>query len=377
MIYLDHNATAPLLPEVLEAMLPWLRGVSGNASSLHAVGRRAKEAVEAARVDVGALVGGDPAGVHFCSGGTEADVWALRNAFPEPAVGGSMIISAVEHPAVRNTAAALAAEGVLVREIDVDSNGRLRPFEMGLGTGLVAVMAANNETGNLHPVAEIAKEAAKLGAWMHSDLVQAAGKVPVNVDGWGLTTAALSAHKLGGPQGVGALWVRPGTRLAPMITGGGQEGGARSGTENVAGIVGFGAAARRALLVLDEQRIRLGRLRDEMSRRITAAVPGTQQLGDPQARLPNTLSLAFRGLAGEALVMRLDAVDVAASTGSACSSGSGKPSHVLLAMGLPAWQIKGAVRLSLGATTTKADAETATQAVISAAIALQAISAAT
>lgn len=384
MTYLDHNATAPLLGEVLEAMLPWLRGVSGNASSLHSVGRRARAAIEAARVDVGALIGGDPAGVHFCSGGTEADVWALRSAFVGRAEGSSrstrrtLALSAVEHPAVRVTAGALRDLGVRTVDIPVDSRGRLGELEPILAAGdvrLVAVMAANNETGNLYNVASIARRAHKHGALVHSDLVQAAGKIAVDVANWQVDTAALSAHKIGGPQGVGALWVRPDHDVVALITGGGQERSLRSGTENVAGIVGFGVAARIAAANHAQEARRTAGLRDELQQRLLTELPGCVVLGDVGNRLPNTLSMAFSELAGEALVMRLDALGISVSTGSACSSGSGEPSHVLVAMGLPAWQIKGVVRFSLGATTTADDVNRAAQATIGSVRALRALSA--
>ncbi len=375
MIYLDHNATSPMLPAVFEAMRPWMQGMSGNASSLHSAGRKARAAIEAARHDIGELIGGDPEGVHFCSGGTEADVWALRATFEgdlqdRP----TLVISAVEHPAIRNTANALSERGVSVRVIDVDALGCLRPCPLDKDVRLVAVMAANNETGNLYDIGAWSQRARAVGAMVHSDLVQAAGKVEVNVHDWGVTTAALSAHKIGGPQGIGALWIKPGRKLTSLMTGGGQERGKRSGTENVAGIVGFATAAKIAKQRLQQEAKRLAGLRDKMAHDVMDAVPGSMQLGDVSNRLPNTLALAFSKLAGEAVVMRLDAMGIAISTGSACSSGSKDPSKVLLAMGLSKWQVKGAIRLSLGPTTTAEQVAEATAAVIETVRSLQALS---
>lgn len=379
MIYLDHNATAPLLAEVRDAMLPWFSGangaITGNASSLHSAGRRARSAIDDARTHVAALINADPASIHFCSGGTEADVWALRGAIEgHPEGHAAVMYSAVEHPAIRETAEYFARSGLTVRSIGVDEYGRLLGFEVAPGTAVVAVMAANNEVGNRYDIAAVATTAHAAGAWCHTDLVQAAGKIPVDITAWQADTAALSAHKIGGPQGVGALYIRPGLDLPPLITGGGQERGLRSGTENVAGIVGFGVAARIALADLAQNATRMARLRDAMATNLLAALPDAVQLGDPADRLPNTLSLAIPNIAGEALVMRLDAAEIAVSTGSACSSGSGKSSAVLLAMGLPKWQIKGALRISLGPSTTEEQTRTAADAIATAARALQALS---
>jgi len=375
VIYLDHNASAPLLPEVFAAMRPFLEGLAANASSLHGPGRRARAAIDCAREKVAALIGADATGVHFCSGGTEADAWALRSAFRGATTDpGTLAIGATEHPAIRNTAAALTRDGVVVRELPVDGSGRLAPFTLASDTALVAVMAANNELGNLYDIAAVADQAHAVGARMHSDLVQAAGKIAVSVAAWGLDSAALSAHKIGGPQGVGALWIAPGQTLDPLVTGGGQERGLRSGTENVAGIVGFGAAAELAMRRLSTESARQAALRDELAARLLQGIAGAVVLGDAERRLPNTLSIAVPGVAGEAMVMRLDAVGVAISTGSACSSGSGKPSPVLVAMGLAAWQIKGALRFSLGPTTTAAQIAAAADHTIAAAKALQRLS---
>ena len=358
MIYLDHNATTPLHPAVLDAMVATLQLPRGNASSLHTAGRRARAAIDEARLEVAALVGvADPERICFTSGGSEADNHALRAVMqrPDQPASARLAVSAVEHPAVRNTAADLARRGVPVDELDVDKQGRLAPLQLHPDTRLVSVMAANNETGNLYDLAAVGEAAHAVGALLHSDTVQAAGKVPVDLTAWGVDLASLSAHKLAGPQGVGALYVRPGLELDPLITGGGQEGGWRSGTENTAAIVGFGVAARLAREELAERAEHMRRQRDAYESIVLAELPQARVHGELQARLPNTSSMSIRGITGEAMVMRLDAMGVAVATGSACSSGSGKPSPVLVAMGLSDGDIQGALRISVGWNTTDED----------------------
>ncbi len=360
-------------PAVLEAMVATLRQERGNPSSLHAAGRRARAAIDEARREVGLLVGvSEPRCICFTSGGSEADNHALRAVMG--ALGGPdsrrLAISAVEHPAVRNTAADLARRGVPVDELPVDERGRLAGLRLQQGTALVSVMAANNETGNLYDLVAVSAAAHEVGALVHCDAVQAAGKVPVALDDWGVDLASLSAHKLGGPQGIGALYVRPDLPLDPLITGGGQEGGLRSGTENTAAIVGFGVAARLARLELDERAARSLRQRDHFEAHVLAELPQARVQGDRQARLPNTCSMTIRGIAGEAMVMRLDAMGIAAATGSACSSGSGESSPVLVAMGLDEADIQGALRVSVGWNTTDDEVAHAATAVVQAARAL-------
>ncbi len=376
LIYLDHNATTPLHPAVLEAMLAALRQERGNPSSLHAAGRQARAAIDEARREVALLVGvSDPAAICFTSGGSEADNHALRGVMAAVEAGqmGRLAISAVEHPAVRETAADLARRGVPVDELPVDHRGRLRRLNLAQGTRLVSVMAANNETGNLYDMKAVSAAAHAIGALVHTDAVQAAGKVPVDLQSWDVDLASLSAHKLGGPQGIGALYVRPELRLDALITGGGQEGGRRSGTENTAAIVGFGVAARLARGELTERASRSRRQRDGFEAHVLAQVPQVQIQGDRHNRLPNTSSMSILGITGEAMVMRLDAMGLAAATGSACSSGSGKPSPVLVAMGLADRDIQGALRVSVGWNTTDAEVERAATAVVAAAKALFAL----
>ncbi len=350
MIYLDHNASAPLRPDALAAMQPFLLGAGANASSLHRLGRDAKEAIKQARAHVAGLIGAaDADAIVFTSGGTESDVWALRGVFTDD-VGDrdELVVSAVEHPAVMETAVALAAAGrARVRRATVDGRGRLLPLVLGERTRLVSVMAANNETGNVYDIRHVVAAARDVGAAVHCDAVQAAGRAPVAVDDWGVDLCSISAHKIGGPQGVGALYVRPGFPLAPLITGGGQEGGMRSGTSNVAGIVGFGAAA--AAVVADSAApARMAALRDRFEARILDRIADVVVVGDLAHRLPNTSLLSIRGVKGEAVVFDLDAHGVAISTGSACSSGNGRVSHVVEAMSLPELDRDAVVRVSVG-----------------------------
>jgi cysteine desulfurase len=362
MIYLDYNATAPLRREAREAMEPYLSGPRGNAASLHALGRQARAVVERARADVAAFLGTPtPESVVFTSGATESDVWALRGVFDSstPARRNALWVTAVEHPAVLDTALSLSSRGVHVRVAPVDSLGRLIDFKIKSDTRLVAVMAANNETGNLYDVGAIAERAHAAGAMVHCDAVQLAGRLPLDVEEWGVEFCAISAHKIGGPCGVGALYIRPGTTLAPLLTGGGHENGRRSGTLNVAGIVGFAAAARAAAGELGTVIANTRELRDRMQQALIAKIPGATILGDMQRRLPNTLMLSVPGVKGEAVVVEVDANGVAIATGAACSSGSGKPSHVLSAMNLGEDVIAGALRISLGSESRAAEIDTA------------------
>jgi cysteine desulfurase len=343
-IYLDHNATAALRPEVLEAMVEVLRGV-GNPSSVHGFGRAARNLVEDARERVARLVGARPADVVFTAGGTEANNLALKGA---PAA--AILASAIEHPSVLNAApdarrVPVTADGI------VDLAALERMLAAARKPALVALMLANNETGVIQPVAEAARIAQAHGAKLHCDAVQAAGKVAVDVVALGADTLSVSAHKLGGPQGVGALIVREGARLAPLIAGGGQEHGLRAGTENVAGIVGFGVAADSALNELDAY-ARIATLRDHMERSLGARV-----FGAAAPRLPNTSQLAMPDVAAETQVIAFDLDGIAVSAGSACSSGKVGPPYVLLAMGVPEREAGTAIRVSLGRDTTPDEIE--------------------
>ncbi len=365
-IYLDHNATTPLDRRVFEAMRPWLEGDFGNASSLHWFGQRARAAVEDARAHVAALVGAAPAEIVFTSGGTEADNLALRGV---AAAAGprrrKILVSAVEHPAVLNTAKALLALGFTTEVVRVTPEGRLDLDDLrerlDEEAALVSVMLANNETGVLQPVAEAAALARAKGALMHCDAVQAAGKVGVDVGALGCDLLSLSAHKIYGPQGVGALYVRRGTPMQALLRGGSQERNRRAGTENVAGAVGLGRATELARAELDHEPARLAALRDRLEPRLLA-IPDARVNGGG-ARLPNTTNVSFGTVDAVPLLMALDLAGVAVSTGAACAAGAAEPSHVLLAMGMAPDHVQASLRFSLGRGTTEEGVDRAALAV--------------
>jgi len=361
-IYLDHNATTPLDALVLEAMLPVLREGFGNASSLHWFGQRARAAIDQARGEVAGLIGAAPAEIVFTGGGTEADNLALRGvvaAAREPRR--KVVFSAVEHHAIVHTARALGEEGVPVQAVRVGTDGRLDLDDLRAKvdetTALVAVMLANNETGLIQPLAEVARLAHEKGALVHCDAVQAVGKVPVDVGALGVDLLALSAHKIYGPQGVGALFVRRGSRMKPLLRGGSQERNRRAGTENVAGIVGLGRAAALAAARLAAEGPRLSALRDRLEARLLA-VPGARRNGEGP-RVPNTANVSFERTEAESLLLALDLEGLAVSTGAACAAGAMEPSHVLKAMGLPPERVQGSVRFSLGRGNTEAEIDRA------------------
>ncbi len=343
MIYLDHNATAPVRPAVIEAMAAILAD-TGNPSSIHAAGRRARRHVEAARAQVGALVGMEPERVVFTSGGTEANNLALLGLEPV-----TVLVSAVEHGSVRQSAPnariiPVNGDGV----VDLAALERLLVETRGVGTVLVSVMLANNETGVIQPVAEIARLAHAHGALCHTDAIQAAGKIALDMAGLGVDLLTLSAHKIGGPQGVGAIVTRDDEiDLTPILRGGGQEGGRRGGTENVAGIVGFGLAASAASAGLMSFG-GLAEFRRRLETRIAAEIPEARILGRGAERVPNTTNVVVPGVSAQNQVMALDLAGMAVSSGSACSSGKVAPSAVLRAMGLSADDAASAIRISLG-----------------------------
>lgn len=356
-VYLDHNATSPIDPEVLEAMLPFLRDARGNPSSRHAPGRAAREAVERAREQVARLAGSRAEEVVFTSGGTEANNLAIKGAAATlPAA--ALAVSAVEHASVLGPAWAMEGLGWRVLEIEVDDHGRVTvdAFEACLDAGvrLASVMIANNETGVVQDVAPLAAAARRRGALFHTDAVQAAGKVEINFAGCGAHMMSLSAHKFGGPKGAGALIVDRALYLEPLLHGGGQERGRRSGTENVAAIVGFGLAAERAAADREANGRRLAALRDRLEGRL-AAVPGLVIFGTGVRRLPNTVFFSVEGIDGGTLVNLLDEAGFAISSGSACGTGRAEPSHVLMRMGIERELAYGAVRVSLGPGNTPAD----------------------
>lgn len=363
MIYLDYNATTPLLPEVVEAMQPYLADQFGNPSSSHPLGRAARAAVEKARAEVAALIRCREDELVFTSGGTESNNLAIRGlteALPDRR---HVVTSVVEHPAVVGPCAWLERHGWRVTRAEVDERGQVRAQEVagaiGPDTALVTIMHANNETGVLQPIAEIAKAARHAGAVVHSDAAQSVGKVPVFVDDLGIDLLTIAGHKLYAPKGVGALYVRRGTPLVPFVLGAGHERGLRPGTENVAAIVGLGVACHRVRQDLETEAARVRLLRDRLWERLQAEVPGIRLNGHPADRLPNTLNVRFPGASGEELLA--GATEVAASTGSACHDGQERASAVILAMGVALAEAVGSIRLTLGRHTTLAEVELAAQ----------------
>jgi cysteine desulfurase len=362
-VYMDHNATTPLAEAVADRMTAVLREEFGNPSSVHHFGQRAKAVVDEARSAVAELIGGDPSEVIFTSGGTESDNFALRGAAEalEPSGRRHLVSSGIEHEAVLNTLKALGRRGWQTTMMPVGASGLVTAEGLTASltdqTAVVSIMHANNEIGTIQPVAELTRLAKARGAVVHTDAVQTAGKIPVNVKALGVDLLSLSAHKFYGPKGVGALWVRRGLRLLPFMTGGKQERGRRSGTENVAAIAGMGVAARLAMAKMAEEAARLAALRDRLEQRILQTVPGTAINGDPDTRVPNTSNISFDRIEAESLLIALDLEGVAVSTGSACSSGTLEPSHVLKAMGLPSHRTQNSIRFSLGTANTEADVD--------------------
>jgi cysteine desulfurase len=357
-IYLDHNATTPPAPEAVEAMSRALREEFGNPSSVHAHGQRAKAALDEARTEVAKLVGAEPGDIVFTGSGTESDNLAVRGVLDASPSGRTrLVVTPVEHEAILNTAKALSRRGATVTVLPVDANGvvQLSALDEVLGpdVAIVSVMLANNETGVLQPVAELSRVARARRVPSHTDAVQAVGKIPVDVTALGVDLLTMAAHKLGGPKGVGALWIRRGTPVSAVITGGRQERSRRAGTENVPAIAGFGVAARLARARLAAEASRLTGLRDRLEAGILEAVPGTAVNGAGAPRVPNTTNIAFEKVEAESLLIALDLEGIAVSTGSACSSGTLEPSHVLRAMGLPQGRVQSSIRFSLGTTTTQ------------------------
>ncbi|MBI2094992.1 MAG: cysteine desulfurase [Candidatus Omnitrophica bacterium] len=361
--YLDYNATTPLDPRVLEEMRPYLEGRYGNASSFHRKGQESRHAVELARERVAARLGVEPGDILFTSGGTEADNLAVRGTVMARLLQRRhLAVSAVEHQAVLHTAAHLEKRGCRVSYVPVDSQGIVRLDELTKAvseeTAVVSLMHANNETGAIQPVGEAARIAHAKGALLHVDAVQSFGKLPVDPEAIGADFVAVSAHKICGPKGAGALYIRKGVKLESLLHGGHQEKNIRPGTENVAGIVGLGKAAE--LLgepEREEERTRVLRLRERLEEGIRKAVPDVRLNGPVSGRARNTLNLAFPGLDGETLLMNLDFKNIYVSTGSACTAGSVEPSHVLLAMGLSEKLARAAIRFSLGRFTTEEEIE--------------------
>ena len=359
-VYFDHAATTAVDPTVLSLMMPYFSERYGNPSELHALGRATREAVEQARAQVAAALGAAEKEIIFTSGGTEADNMALIG-YLQRFEDGHLIISAIEHPGVMEAARFLQRQGWDVTFVGVDGQGMIDLDEYAAAfrddTRLASVMLANNVVGTVQPVAELARVAHERGAVFHTDAVQVAGSLPLAVDELGVDLLSLSAHKFYGPKGSGALYIRRGTRMAPIIHGGGHERRLRSGTENVPGIVGLGAALELAVAEMSSQRPRLEALRDRLAQGFLSSIEDTVYLGHPTERLQGNVCISVRFIEGESMVLQLDGKGVAVASGSACASGSLEPSHVILGMGYAAEEAHGSVRLTLGHENTDADVD--------------------
>ena len=361
-IYLDYAATTPTHPEVVKAMLPYFTEAFGNPSSIHSYGQEAKGAIEEARVKVASLISARGEEIVFTSGGTEADNFAIKGvAFANESRGNHIITSSIDHHAVIETCKFLERRGFRVTYLPVDEYGLVDLDDVRKAitdkTILISVMYANNEMGTIEPIAEIDKIAKEAGVYFHTDAVQAVGHIPVDVDELGVDLLSMSAHKLYGPKGVGALYIRKGTKLTPFMHGGEQERRRRASTENVPGIVGFGKAAELARQEMSEEAERLTCLRDRLVKVLLERIDHTRLNGHPIMRLPNNVNVSVDFVEGESMLLNLDLEGICASTGSACSSSSLEPSHVLLAMGLSHEQAHGSLRFSLGKWTTEEEIE--------------------
>lgn len=365
-IYLDHAATTAVSPEVMEEMAPFFTDSYGNPSAVYATGREAHRALDQARKRAAAAIGASPSEIYFTSGGSESDSWALiGTAFANREKGNHLITTRIEHHAVLNTCGWLEKQGFRVTYLSVDPSGRVRPEEAERAitedTILVSVMAANNEIGTLQPVEEIGRICREKGVLFHTDAVQAMGVIPVDAGAWGADLLSLSAHKFHGPKGTGLLYVRKGTRLDPLIHGGSQERGLRAGTENLAGIAGMGKAMELAAAGIPERAERLRTLRNRLIRGVTESIPGAVLNGDPERRLPGNAHFLFPGIDGEALLLRMDLAGIAVSGGSACTTGSLEPSHVMEALGRGEREARSSLRLSLGEENTEQEIDETVQ----------------
>jgi cysteine desulfurase len=367
-IYMDHSATTPVAKEVLEAMLPYFSEKFGNASSLHSFGLEAKEALEAAREKVAKLIGARPEEVIFTSGGTESDNLSLKGiAYRNREKGKHIITTAIEHPAVLEVCRRLETEGFEVTYLPVTTEGLVDPAALKgairKDTILISVMHANNEIGTIQPLDEIGRLAAERDIYFHTDAVQTAGKIPISVDELGVDLLSISAHKLYGPKGVGALYIRKGTRMENIVQGGGHERGLRSGTENISGIVGLGRAAELSQETMSQEAERLARLRDRLASLVLENVKDAWINGSTAKRLPSNLNFGFKYVEGESLLLFLDSKGIAVSTGSACSSHKLEPSHVLRALGLSPEECHGSLRITMGRSNTEEDADYVAQSI--------------
>ena len=363
VIYMDNAATTATRPEVLEAMLPYFTQTFGNPSSIHGVGREARKAVEAARKQVADAIGAEAREVYFSAGGSESDNWAIRLGCEAMQKKGKHIItSAIEHHAVLHTCQAMEKEGFRVTYLPVDEFGMVSVSDVEAAicddTALITIMMANNEIGTLQPIKEIAEIAKAKGVLFHTDAVQAIGAIPVDVKELGVDMLSMSGHKFHGPKGIGALYVRKGIKMSNLIHGGAQERGFRAGTENLPAIVGIGKAIELAVAELPAYAAKMTKLRDRLIDGLTERIPEIRLNGHRTQRLPGNVNISIRYLVGESILMRLDLAGIEASSGSACTSGSLDPSHVLLAIGLPHEIAHGSLRLSLGMENTEEEVET-------------------
>ncbi|HJD36775.1 MULTISPECIES: cysteine desulfurase NifS [unclassified Blautia] len=359
-IYLDNAATTRTAQEVVDAMLPYFTESYGNPSSIYELGQRSKEAITNAREEIARVIGAKTEEIYFTGGGSEADNWAIKAAYEAYKNKGNHIITTkIEHHAVLHTCQYLEKQGARVTYLDVDENGLvdLEQLQKAISpeTILITIMFANNEIGTIEPVKEIGMIAREHGILFHTDAVQAFGQVPIDVDEMNIDMLSSSAHKINGPKGIGCLYIRKGVKIRSFVHGGAQERKRRAGTENVPGIVGYGVAARMAAETMEERTKKEKELRDYFIRRVLEEVPYVRLNGDPVKRLPNNANFSFRFIEGESLLIMLDMKGIAGSSGSACTSGSLDPSHVLLAIGLPHEIAHGSLRLTLGADTTKED----------------------
>ena len=351
--YFDNAATTPVREEVLQEILPYFREYYGNASSIYSIAKESKKALEAARAKVAAAIGATPDEIYFTAGGSESDNMALRGVVNASKKEKKHIITTkIEHHAILHTAEFLETKGVDVTYLNVDEFGKISLEELENAirpeTVLISVMFANNEIGTIQPIAEIAEIAKKHGVLFHTDAVQAVGHVPIDVEKLRVDLLSMSGHKLGAPKGIGAIYIRKGTRISPLIFGGAQEKKLRAGTENIAGIVGLGKAAELAVAEMEETTKKLTALRDKLIHGILESIPDSRLNGHPTDRLPGNCNISFSYIEGESLLLLLDALGIAASSGSACTSGSLDPSHVLMAIGLPHEIAHGSLRLTLG-----------------------------
>jgi len=362
IIYMDHSATTPTRRDVLDAMIPYYTEHFGNPSSIYSIARESKTAIDTARAQVAKALGAGPDEIYFTSGGSESDNWAIKGiAYANRKKGNHIITSKIEHHAVIHTCEYLEKEGFTVTYLPVDKYGLVDPAELEKAitdkTILVSIMYANNEIGTIEPIAELAAVAKKHKVYFHTDAVQAIGNVPIDVNAQGIDLLSLSAHKFYGPKGIGVLYIRKGVKIDNLIHGGGQERRRRAGTENIAGIVGIGKAIGIATADIEGHNRKIVAMRDRLLRGILAKIPHAYLNGHPEKRLPGNINISFEFIEGESMLLWLDDEGICASTGSACTSGSLEPSHVLLATGLPVEISHGSLRLTLGDSNTDADVD--------------------